>query len=171
MHRILVLTLLVPACGGDKPPPEPSFAKALDHVLEGQEATKAKTDDKAIEKMREKAAKEAEDARHAEFDKLVTVPAEGVGDRKANCKAAADAYDAFKTARLQGNEVALGRWTAIKGRDLEHMVETCNKEKPEVAACKANALKNAPAEFAEGAAEKLIVACEDKFGDGEKKAE
>ena len=163
LAAILLVGLFACGGGGADKPEAASIEKALSHVVEGQEKTKAAVDTKAVVKMKEKAAEEAAAAYQATFDALIVVPPDGAGKLAENCEAAAAAYDAFKSSRLSGDAGA--RWAAVKEPDLNKITEKCKASKnAEAAACKAHALQSAPATFAETAGDKILAACEDKFG-------
>jgi hypothetical protein len=167
MHaRCLPALFLLAACGGGgEKPPAPTISKALDHVLEGQDKAKAQADPKAFEKVKERAAEEAHKAHEAELSALLEPAADAPKDLSEACKRVATAYDTFKQARLA--DVALQRWNATKEPDLEKLVQHCREAKKlPVAQCKVHALEKAPPTFAESEAEKLLAACEDRFGGG-----
>ena len=161
----LVLCVSVIGCGGgDKGNETASIAKALSHVTEGQEKAKVLADEKAFNKLKEKAAEEAAEARKAELDKLLAIPEAGGTDLETACAQVAEGLDNFKRTRLQGDEAALVRWDALKGRDLENLQQSCRDSgNLKVALCKSNAMRTAPMTFGVDDAERILLACEDRY--------
>ena len=153
-------------CGGGPDKDEKaSIEKALSHVVDGQGKAKVLADEKAFDKLREKAAKQAADARRQELDKLLEFPSSAPVELDAACTHVIEGYDAYKQARLGGDPDGLAQWNAMKGLDLEKLEKNCRDAgNVKVASCKAHAMRTAPMTFGVDDAERILLACEERYG-------
>jgi hypothetical protein len=160
----LAAGLLLPACGNNKDSNKDDIAKAF--AGPAPPDSKKETDAK-MKALKERAEADAVKARNDELEKITTASSV-LPELEAGCADAAAAYDEFKQKRLAGNADELGRWTATKEPDLRKIGEACKASgKPEIAACQANAWKNASvAHFGIDADTELAEACTKRYGGG-----
>ena len=166
----LLVAVLV-GCGGGKDKGEKKdISKAFDNT--SQIDTKA--NEKRMKELKEKADKEAAQAREDELQKITTVTPPLPADVATACADAGAAFDEFKTKRVAaaGDEAMTGRWNATKEPDVRKFVENCTAiGKLEIGACLASAHRNASmAMFGENATDEFAARCTDRYGGGEAKA-
>ena len=160
----LVAGLLLPACGNNKDGNKDDIAKAFAGPAppDSKKETEAK-----MKALKERAEADAAKARNDELEKITTASSV-LPELEAGCADAAAAFDEFKQKRLTGDPDALGRWTATKEPDLRKVTEACKASgKPEIAACQANAWRNASiAHFGVDSEKELADACTKRYGGG-----
>ena len=168
-----LLCLALVGCDGGKDKGDekaPDFAKAFDNT--SQIDTKA--NEKRMKELKEKADREAAQAREDELQKITNVTPPLPADVAAACTDAGAAFDEFKTKRVQaaGDEAMLGRWNATKEPDVRKFVEKCTEfGKIEIGACLANAHRGASlAMFGEAATDDFAARCNERWGGGQAKA-
>jgi hypothetical protein len=157
----LAAGLLLVACG-TKDGNQDDIAKAF----AGPPAPDSKKETEAkMKALKERAEAGAEKAKNDELEKITTAPSV-LPELEAGCTDAAAAFDEFKQKRLVVDEDELARWTATKEPDLRKVVEACRTAgKPEVAACQANAWRNASiAHFGIDSDKELAEACTKRYG-------
>jgi hypothetical protein len=155
-----VALLLLAACGGGE---DKGFEKGMASYFDKPTVDQQKAEaEQKMKALKEKAAKEADDAQKAEWDALLTPAPDAPKELKPACAGMADAYDAFMQKRLQGD--ALGRWNAIKGDDLGKAEKACVEAgSVEAANCKAHAFAGMPTGFDETVAPQILEDCSKKF--------
>jgi hypothetical protein len=124
-----------------------------------------KETDAKMKALKERAEAGATKARTDELERITTAPSV-LPELEVGCADAAAAHDEFKQKRLDGDPDALARWNATKEPDLRKVSEACKASgQPAVAACQANAWRNASIQHfaAEGEAE-LAEACTKRYG-------
>jgi hypothetical protein len=167
---VTITVAMTAGCGGEEKPSKKQEAieGAFARVFEGQEKLKAQ--EEGMDKLKEKAAAEAEEAREDAYGKAIALPAELPPTLDKACAEMSAAYDAFMQSKLA--DTALARWQATKEVDLAKGVDHCKKTGSiEVAACQAHALRNPPPTATDKSGRDLLLRCEGKFGSGaEKKA-
>jgi hypothetical protein len=160
----LALALGASACGSDKDSNKDDIAKAFAGPAPPDSKKEAEAKMKALTA---KAEADAQKAHDDELEKVTTAPSV-LPELEAGCTEAAAAFDEFKQKRLAADADELARWTATKEPDLRKVVEACKASgKPEIAACRTNAWKNASiAHFGIDSDEELAEACTKRYGGG-----
>ncbi len=158
---MLVGTFVLSGCG-KKDDTSDDIAKAFagPPAPDSNKETEAK-----MKALKERAEADAAKARTDELERITTAPPV-LPELEAGCADAAAAYDEFKQKRLAGDEDELGRWNATKEPDLRKVSEACKASaKPEVAACQANAWRNASiGHFTIDGETELGEACMKRYG-------
>lgn len=165
LASLTLLCLALPACdGAEKDDKAPDFAKAFDNTA--QIDTKAA--DERMKALREKADREAAEAREAELQAITTVKPPLPADVATGCTAAGAALDAFKQERLASDAVELERWNRTKEPDIRKFVDNCTAiGSLEIAACLTSAHENATlAMFGPDATDDFAERCNRRYGDG-----
>jgi len=175
LRRVLVtpclLATVLVACGGGKDKGDKKdISKAFDNTAQ----IDTKGNEKRMKELKEKADKEAAQAREDELQKITTVTPPLPADVATACTEAGAAFDDFKTKRVTaaGDEAMTGRWNATKEPDVRKFVENCTAiGKLEIGVCLANAHRNASmGMFSENATDEFAARCQDRYGGGEAKA-
>jgi hypothetical protein len=155
---------VVLACGRPKADNTEDIAKAFAGPTppDSKKETEAK-----MKALKERAEADATKAREDELQKITTAPSQ-LPELEAGCADAATAFDEYRQKRLADAPDELGRWNATKEPDMRKLSEACKASgKPEIAACQANALRNASiAHFGLESANELTEACTKRYGGG-----
>ncbi|MCX4242176.1 hypothetical protein [Paraliomyxa miuraensis] len=164
----LPLVVGVAGCDGEKKKDAPDFAKAFDNTAK----TDTKVTEDGMKALREKAEKEAAEAREAELQKITELPQPLPADVATACQEAGAALDEFKQQRLASDATELERWNRTKEPDLRKFVENCTATgSVEFGACLTSAHQNASmAMFGPGATDDFAERCTRRYGGGEAKA-
>jgi hypothetical protein len=157
---MLVGTFVLIGCG--KNDNSGDIAKAF----AGPPAPDSKKENEAkMKAMKDRAEAGAAKARADELERITTASSV-LPELEAGCADAAAAHDEYKQKRLVGDPDELARWNATKEPDLRKVSESCTASgTPAVAACQANAWRNASIEhFTIDGEKELGEACLKRYG-------